>query len=144
MKAGAIFRAPSRVSRSGSEAKSGATIVPSQARTTATLEQLMDHPSSLEHPELGAVGRADPHALQEGRPDHGRCDRLGGGVLAAGVALADDPPGLDTGAGPEREVAGGPVVARADGVDPRGPAKLAHAKQQRRLQQAAPVEVVQQ
>ena len=61
------------------------------------LEQFIDDPGSLEHLELGAFGRADAGAVEHRDANHGGRDGIGDRVLAAGVALADDPAGLHAG-----------------------------------------------
>ena len=64
--------------------------------------------------------------------------------LAVRVAFADDATRLHAAAGPDRKVALVPMVARGDVVDPRRAAEFSHADDQRRLQQSAVAQVVEQ
>src|SRR5262249_17506739 len=112
-----------------------ALVRPSVVRRTGS-EEFMDHPPPGQHAQLGPRLGGQAHRVDDGGADHGGRDRLGQRVLAKAVALADHPAGADAGPGPEGEIAVGPVVARRLGVDPRRPAELAQADDQRGLQQA--------
>src|SRR5262249_50926538 len=127
--AGASFRLPSCVNRLATGRR-------------PALEEAIDHLPSFEDVESRAVGGGDAGQFQHRGADHRGGAGLGGGAFAARAALPDHPPGLDSPAGPDREVARVPVVARADAVDARRPAELAHAYHQGRLQQPALLQVV--